>query len=185
MKMFPMAGMALFTLVACCASGARAQDCTDRVTGGGYILVDGQRAGLASFGAGGGLLHGELTGHLNYVDHDPNSPVRHVKSQTVAAYCIGCLDRDCRRITYSPATVDGVEVAAVVVEVCDRGEPATEDAFRICIPSLAYCRAGVLGGDGQPSGGNVQLHATDPGCAGTVPVCTTLVTCPCFPACPQ
>ena len=182
---FSKAGMLVFALVQCVPSFAHAQDCEDRVTGGGYILVEGQRAGLANFGAGGGLLQGELIGHLNDVDHDPNSPVRHVNSQTVAAYCVGCLERDCRRITYSPAIVDGVEVAAVVVEVCDHGEPATEGAFRICIPSLAYCRAGVIGGDDKPSGGNLQLHGPDSGCAGTVPSCATLGTCPCFPACPQ
>ena len=163
---------------------ARAQDCTDRVTGGGYIFEDGRPTGFANFGAGGGRLHGDLTGYLNYVDHNPASPVRHVRAQDVVAYCIGCNDRDCRRITYSPATVDGVEVNEVIVEVCDNGEPGVEDSFRICIPSLGYCRGGVLGGDDKPSGGNIQLHAGDPGCGGTIPVCTALTQCPCFPPCP-
>jgi len=157
------------------------QGCTDRVTGGGFILPGGQ---FANFGAHGGLLHGDLGGHLNYVDHNPSSSVRHVTSDSVVAYCIGCVDRDCRRITYSPATVDGVEVSEVIIEVCDKGEPGTNDTFSICIPSRGYCQGGVLGGDNKPSGGNIQLHAADPGCGGTVPICTKLTACPCFPICP-
>ena len=159
------------------------QGCTDRVTGGGYIIVNGDTI-HANFGAHGGLLHDDLKGTLNYVDHDTTSAVRHVKSRTVVAYCVGCVDSDCRRITYSPATVDGVEVDAVIIEVCDNNEPGVEDTFSICIPSLGYCRGGVLGGDDVPSGGNVQLHAKDPGCGGEIAVCATLTACPCFPVCP-
>jgi len=158
--------------------------CTDRVTGGGYILDNGRPVGFANFGAGGGLLHGSLTGYLDYVDHNPAAALHHVTAQTVVAYCVGCVDRDCRRITYSPATVDGVPVDTVIVEVCDKGEPPVEDTFSICVPSLGYCRGGVLGGDNKPSGGNIQLHAADPGCGGTIPTCVTLVECPCFPQCP-
>ena len=160
------------------------QGCEDRVTGGGFILPVVGDTVHANFGAGGGLHHGELWGHLNYVDHDTLAPVRHVKSKTVVAYCVGCGDPDCRRITYSPATVDGVEVDRVIIQVCDNGEPGVEDSFSICIPSLGYCRGGILGGDDVPSGGNIQLHAKDPGCGGTIPLCVTLVECPCFPVCP-
>src|SRR6266511_2329555 len=160
-----------------------APDCEDRVTGGGYIVInDGAPPiAFANFGAGGGYHQGELWGYLNFVDRDPATDVRHVTAQTVVAYCIGCVDTDCRRITYSPAIVDGEPVDEVIVEVCDNNEPGVEDTFSICIPSLGYCVGGVLGGDEKPSGGNIQLHAPDPTCGGTIPTCTTLVECPCFP----
>src|SRR6266545_2019577 len=82
-----------------------ADGCEDRVTGGGFIIPTPGDTIHANFGAGGGLHQGELWGHLNYVDHDTLSTVRHVRSKTVVGYCIGCGDPDCRRITYSPATV--------------------------------------------------------------------------------
>src|SRR2546426_2518946 len=131
--------------------------CDDRITGGGYLLNNGRPAGFANFGAGGGLLHGELTGHLNYVDHNPAAAVHHVTAQTVVAYCVSCVDSLCRRVTYSPATVDGVVVDTVIIEACDRGEPGVDDTFSICIPSLGYCRGGVLGGGEKPSGGKRQF----------------------------
>jgi len=160
------------------------EGCEDRVTGGGFIIPTPGDTIHANFGAGGGLHHGELWGHLNYVDHDTLSAVRHVKAQTVVGYCVACGGfPECRQITYSPATVDGVEVDAVIVQVCDRGEPGVGDTFSICIPSLGYCKGGVLGGDTEPSGGNVQLHAPDPGCGGTIPPCVTPLLCTCF-TCP-
>jgi hypothetical protein len=169
-------------------SFARAQsDCQDRVTGGGFITPGGQHA---NFGAHGGQLHEDLEGNLNYADHNPSASVRHVTAQTVVAYCRGCTQEslNCRRITYSPATVDGVEVPTVTIEVCDNGEPGTGDTFAICIPSRGYCQSGVLGGDDKPSGGNIQLHVSDPPCV--IPVCQgeirveTPRQCACFPGCP-
>jgi hypothetical protein len=82
---------------------AQAQDgdCEDRVTGGGYIVInDGPPPiAFANFGAGGGLHQGELWGYINFVDRDPSTDVRHVTAQNVVGYCIGCVDEDCRRIT--------------------------------------------------------------------------------------
>jgi len=101
-------------------------------------------------------------------------------------YC-RCPGRDeCRRITYSPGFVDGTEVDFVYVEVCDTGEPGVNDTFGICVPAIGYCQEGVLGGDNKPSGGNIQLHASDPGCGNTIPVCTGPPTgCECFQQCPE
>ncbi len=187
MKRFSYSGIAAAALVAAALMTARVyaaaptSDCTDRVTGGGWIVPEGSQ--FANFGAGGGLLQGNLWGYLNYLDHTADL---HVTAQDVVAYCIACTNSvtaQCRRITYFPATVNGVDGYTVIVQVCDAGEPGVEDSFAICIPDLGYCAGGVLGGDNKPSGGNIQLHNADPDCEGAIPVCEELVECPCF-VCP-
>ena len=165
---------------------AQAQDCEDRVTSGGWITPTPDT--YANFGAGGGLHQGELWGYLTYVDH-ATSPPTVVSAQEVTAYCQGACPPDgcaVRRISYANATIrigNTVQVCDVSVEVTDCGEPGTADTFAICIPCIGYCAGSVLGGDEKPSGGNIKLHAPDPGCGGLVPVCLIDELCPCFEDC--
>lgn len=159
------------------------EGCTDRVAGGGNILGSGRPEGLGNFSIDGGVLRGRRSGYLHYVDHDPAAAVHHVLAQAVAAYCVSCGDQDCRRLTYSPAIVDGVEVEAVIVETCDRDDPGAEDTFRICVPSRGYCKSGSLGLIGGPVGGDVRLQLPAPGCADSIATCGRVASCSCFAAC--
>ena len=163
-----------------------AQDCDDRITSGGWIVTS--FGSTANFGAHGGLDPSDptqLSGNLNYVHKEEDL---HVVAKDVIAYCRCPGNDNCRRITYGDAKVDyqGQQLTCdVFVEVCDLGEPGTADTFSICIPCIGYCQSGVLAGDAKPSGGNIQLHASDPGCGNAVPVCEPLLeeTCSCFNQC--
>jgi hypothetical protein len=198
MKRFSYASIATALLLAAGLMTVRvnAQDeqgCDDRVTGGGFILPGGQ---FANFGAGGGIHQGDLWGYLNFVDHTDSPPMQ-VSAQEVVGYCEpACVPEDappgteCRRITYANATIrignTVCEGVTVHVEVCDSGEPGVADTFAICIPDggecvPSYCAGGVLGGDDKPSGGNIQLHQSDPPCP--LPECEDLDECPCFLDC--
>ena len=162
---------------------AQKTECEDRITSGGWIVTD---FGTANFNAGGGLHQGEFWGQLNYVDRESGL---HVKAKDVVAYCRCPGREECRRITYTNATVNGVEVPVVHVEVCDTGEPGIADTFGICIPAseafpTAYCQEGVLGGDDKPSGGNIQLHKQTGNCEVAIPVCAgPPIGCECFEQC--
>jgi hypothetical protein len=165
-------------------------DCEDRITSGGWI--DTSFGSTANFGAHGGLDPSDptqLKGNLNYVHREVDL---HVVAHDVTGYCRCPGNDNCRRITYENAKVNyqGQQLTCTVyIEVCDLGEPPTADTFSICIPCIGYCESGVLGGDAKPSGGNIQLHASDPGCGGNlVPICAPLVlgegeSCDCFDQC--
>ena len=188
MKTFSYAGLMVATLLGAGLTTAtmNAQDCDDRITSGGWIVTS--FGSTANFGVHGGLDPSnpeELKGNLNYVHREVDL---HVVAKDVTAYC-RCPGKDaCRRITYSNAKVsfEGEQLECdVFVEVCDNGEPATADTFSICIPCIGYCQSGVLAGDQKPSGGNIQLHASDPGCGNLVPNCLPLdeEACDCFDQC--
>src|SRR5215831_5269710 len=160
-------------------------DCDDRITSGGWIVTS--FGSTANFGVHGGLDPSDpsqLKGNLNYVHREVSL---HVVAQEVTAYC-RCPGRlECRRITYHDAKVNFGTINTtcdVFVEVCDLGEPPIQDTFSICIPCIGYCQSGVLGGDNKPSGSNIQLHASDPGCP-QVPVCAVLFeeACGCLTQC--
>lgn len=184
MKRFSYASIVAATLLGAglMSVPVRAQDgtsdCEDRITSGGWIETD---FGTANFGASGGLHKGEFWGNLNFVDRESGL---HVRAKDVVGYC-RCPGRDeCRRITYSPAWVDGEQVEFVYVEVCDTGEPGVADTFGICIPERSYCQEGVLGGDDKPSGGNIQLHKQTGNCEVAIDVCAgPPLGCECFEQC--
>jgi len=122
--------------------------CSDRVTGGGFIV--GTPSGdHGNFGVGGGIQNGRLWGHLNYIDHGTGM---HVKATDVTGYAV--VDAVTRRITYD-VTIDGAAGTAVVV-VADLGEPGRDDTFAITL-SNGYSASGDLAGN-RPGGGNIQLH---------------------------
>ena len=131
-----------------CGAMAPAIDCSDRLTGGGFIFgtSSGERA---NFGVGGGIQNGRLWGHLNYIDH---STGMHVKATAVTAYQV--VDADTRMIKYD-VTIDGAAGTATVLAT-DAGEPGRDDILVIEL-SNGYMAGGDLGGS-QPGGGNIQLH---------------------------
>jgi hypothetical protein len=138
-------GMAHADIV--CGTTPPAEDCSDRVTGGGFIFgtPSGDRG---NFGVGGGIQNGRLWGHLNYIDHGTGM---HVKAQEVTGYEV--VDAVTRRISYD-VTIDGEDGTAVVI-VADKGEPGRDDTFVIQL--RGYTAGGDLGG-ARPGGGNIQLH---------------------------
>src|SRR5262245_44814671 len=160
MNQFRYAMLAAATLLgAGLMTGLMAQpqdECEDRITSGGWIVID--FGSTANFGAHAGLDPSnpeELSGHLNYVHREVDL---HVVAKDVTGYCRCPGNQNCRRITYADAkvTFEGEQLTCdVFVEVCDLGEPATLDTFSICIPCISYCQSGVLAGDDKPSGGNI------------------------------
>jgi hypothetical protein len=125
-------------------------ECSDRVTGGGFI-VDTPSGEKANFGVGGGMQNGRLWGHLNYVDHGDRL---HVKATAVTSYSV--VDETTRQMTYD-VTVNGQAATATVI-VSDQGEPGRDDTFAITL-STGYSAGGDLAGN-RPGGGNIQLHRT-------------------------
>lgn len=130
--------------------GGGGGECSDKVTGGGWIT--GTPSGAkGNFGVAGGTMNGAFWGHLNYVDHGNGM---HVKATAVTGYQMDANDPDCRYIYYN-VTIDGVPGTAFV-HVCDKGEPGRNDIFEITL-SNGYHAGGDLGGT-HPGGGNIQLH---------------------------
>ena len=131
-----------------CGTRAPGAQCSDRVTGGGFIF-DTPSGERANFGVGGGIQNGRLWGHLNYKDHGTGM---HVKATSVTGYEV--VDATTRMITYN-VTIDGAAGTATVL-VTDAGEPGRDDLFAIQL-STGYEASGDLGGSGS-GGGNIQLH---------------------------
>jgi hypothetical protein len=131
-----------------CGTTPPAIDCSDRVTGGGFIFGTPSRE-RANFGIGGGIQNGRLWGHLNYIDHDTGM---HVKATSVTGYEV--VDADTRMIKYN-VTIDGA-VGTATVLATDTGEPGRDDILVIEL-SNGYMASGDLGGS-EPGGGNIQLH---------------------------
>jgi hypothetical protein len=117
----------------------------DFVTGGGWITGTPSTA-RANFAVAGGVKHGELWGHLTYIDHGPRG--FKVKGTSVMSYEVS---GPIRRIT-GMAEVDGVSGIGYTVEVTDAGEPGRDDTFSIILTN-GYEASGKL------AGGNIQLHA--------------------------
>jgi hypothetical protein len=134
--------------IRCQGHAPKITECTDWLTGGGWIV--GTPSGdKGNFGVGGGIRKGAFWGHLNYIDHGTGM---HVKSHTVTGYEV--VDANTRIIHYN-CTIDG-QSGTAVVRVADNGEPGRDDTFEIML-SNGYAASGSLGGDGS-GGGNIQLH---------------------------
>lgn len=117
------------------------QDCSDRVTGGGWILTScGKKA---NFGVGGGIKKGKLWGHLTYIDHGTGLKV---KAKRVTNYEV--IDEVTRLIEFD-VTINRKPGTASVL-VADKGEPGRDDTFSIAL-SNGYTNAGTLGGKVCPT----------------------------------
>ena len=141
-----------------CGPGTPPAGCKDFVTGGGWILLpDGSKG---TFGVTGGYKHGNLWGHLTYVDHGANgsagdhrskgSAVKgmRVKGTGVTAYTV--VDAMTRHIE-GTAEINGRGGYTYEVDVVDAGEPGRDDMFTLRL-SNGYEASGQL------AGGNIQLH---------------------------
>jgi hypothetical protein len=125
-------------------------NCSDFVTGGGFITgtPSGERANFAL--AGGVRGTNQFWGHLCYTEHGSNGV--HVVSTNVTGYTV--VDVDTRMIIYD-VTIDGVPGTATVL-ASDLGEPGRDDILVIEL-STGYMAGGDLGGV-RRGGGNIQLH---------------------------
>src|SRR6266516_2877749 len=94
------------------AGGGGGDECSDRVTGGGWIITDGA---TANFGVEGGILKGKLWGHLNYVKEEADL---HIVSTAVTFYEGDLADSDCRFIKYD-VEVNGEPGFTAEVHLCD------------------------------------------------------------------
>jgi hypothetical protein len=123
----------------------------DFVTGGGWIT--GTPTGArANFAVAGGMKHGALWGHLNYIDHGSDGPK--VKGTDVTAYSAPDPANPTLRHIEGTAEIDG-SPGTYEVDVADNGEPGRGDTFTIRL-SNGYFATGNL------AGGNIQLHGESP-----------------------
>ena len=116
----------------------------DFVTGGGYIVYNGDRD---NFGFVAGLKPGDTSpsGQLNYLDHNAGM---HVKATSIDSYS----GSSNTRTFTGHATINGASDCTFTVTVTDNGEPGTgSDTFAMSM-SNGYSAQGTL------SGGNIEIH---------------------------
>ncbi|MGH9348718.1 MAG: post-COAP-1 domain-containing protein [Vicinamibacterales bacterium] len=158
---------ALVPLAAVAASTAVAQDIgsggpavpspCDFATSGGFVITDSGTK--ANFGAHGGCKNGGFWGHVNFVDHATGY---HVNSVEVTGYLTPLPGSTVREIC-GLATTNGAEPQPVWfrVRLTDNGEPGSGDEFGIRL-SNGYAVTPRLLNAGNPGGGNIQLHGSNP-----------------------
>ena len=123
--------------------------CSDRVTGGGWILSP--TGTKASFAVSGGIKRGTLRGHLTYVDHGAKGSKANdmkVKGTGITVYTV--VNATTRHIE-GTAEINGVPGFTYSVDVADNGERGRNDTFSLTL-SNGYTASGTL------AGGNIQLH---------------------------
>ncbi|TLY13729.1 MAG: hypothetical protein E6K84_03620 [Thaumarchaeota archaeon] len=116
----------------------------DFMTGGGYILNNGQHA---NFGFVAGFKPGRTSpdGQLTYLDHGTGMKVK----GTVTSYS----GSGSTRTFGGPAEVNGATGCNFSVTATDNGEPGKgRDTFSISIDCNGYTASGTL------AGGNIKLH---------------------------
>jgi hypothetical protein len=114
-----------------------------KITGGGWIDAV---LGKGTFGLTAKVdSDGNPSGNLTYQDHGIQD--RTVKSTAITSVSVS---GTCAQIA-GTATVDGSGSVGFQVQVCDNGEPGTNDTFSIAM-SDGYIAAGTL------RGGNIQIH---------------------------
>jgi len=121
-------------------------------TGGGWIPVG---EGKATFGFVAGT---DGNGHLVYDDHEVDLVIESTSMTSVTADCHSTIHA--AGIARTNGTTQEVTFQ---VDVTDAGEPGRNDTFSIRVDSLAYVRAGTLGGgnievDGSFAGGKILAH---------------------------
>ena len=155
------------------ASGAANADC-DFLTGGGFIIINGDHA---NFGVAGGCKDGTPTwGHLEYIDH---SASLNVHWTSITAYLQSGSDGvDLKnRLTGTrficgtartnlPFPNDNVDFA---VRAKDAGEPGVDDEFDIVLTTNPVYTTFNAGFPHKLNGGNIQLHGPAVGTGGSCP----------------
>jgi len=165
--------LGIATLALALASGAaNAVDDCDFLTGGGFIIVNGDKA---NFGVGGGCKDGMHTwGHLEYIDHGADVKVH---GTSITGYFRDGSDgppdsqghpTGTRIICGTARTNLPPYDVNFIVRARDAGEPGTStmDQFDITlttIPTYSTLSSGIH----QLSGGNIQLHNPNPSTTGT------------------
>jgi hypothetical protein len=114
------------------------------VTGGGWIDVPGGRASF-SFTAFRKEPGGPVKGSFRYKNHATGETIQSIELNDLLVYGDDAVFSG----TMSIGTLPG----AFTVRVSDRGEPGTNDTFRVALPGATI--ANTLGG------GNIQIHRRD------------------------
>lgn len=140
-------------LITGCTATTPPAVCSDRVTGGGWILSP--TGTKATFAVTGGLKRDGFQGHLTYVDHSAKGPKTypkakdmHVKGTGVTAYV--AVNATTRHIE-GTAEINGEPGFTYMVDVTDNGEPGRNDSFSLML-SNGYTASGTV------DGGNIKLH---------------------------
>lgn len=119
----------------------------DFMTGGGWILVGGERANFG-FNAGYKPNSTEATIHFNYIDHATGM---HVKMTGISVYAVGA-SPEIRHLE-GTCEINGVAGFTYVIDMADYAEPGRGvDTLHLSL-SNGYAAGGTL------AGGNLQLHA--------------------------
>jgi hypothetical protein len=124
----------------------------DSMTGGGWIS-NTPSGDKGTFGAGGGMHHGELWGHLEYQDHGTGM---NVHGTAVTAYRVGSAGPTSRHIE-GTAEINHQSGFIYMIDMASNGEPGRNDTFDIQL-SNGYVAGGFL------TGGNIQLHTNPETC---------------------
>jgi hypothetical protein len=170
---------ALLTGVLLLASGSAFAWPCDFLTGGGFIVHNGNKA---NFGVGGGCKDGAPTwGHLEYIDHGTGLNVHWT---SITAY-IEVDSQDGKqplgaRQVCGTARTNLFGDVDFVVQARDSGEPGVNDQFDIRLRKMGaivydttqQCFPHYLGSDapcapGANGGGNIQLHKPNPSNTGS------------------
>jgi hypothetical protein len=138
----------------------------DFITGGGFVVTDSppsaQAGAQANFGSHGGCKNGAFWGHVNYVDHGGYMGVSpyHVDSTEITAYGENPASPNAREIC-GFATTNAGETVQFRVRMEDNDDTGTNDTFGIAL-SNGYILTHRPLGNGDPGGGNIELHKPNP-----------------------
>jgi len=130
----------------------------DFITSGGFVFKDdGQDV---NFGAHGGCKNNDFWGHVNIVDHETNW---HLTSTQITGYLFDPAEPNSRDICGWAETNDGINVQ-FRVHLVDNGEPGRNDQFGVVIDNHNQVPGErfFLVRSRKLSGGNVQLHKSNP-----------------------
>jgi len=122
-------------------------NCEANITQGGQITTD--HGDVANFGGNASGLAGVASGQEQYLDHGPAEPLDAHSISVVSIICNA--DRTAANI-FGQASVDGAGSVGYEIDVQDKGEPGTNDTYRIRLSN------GYDSGMHKLDAGNVQIH---------------------------
>ena len=122
-------------------------NCEAQITQGGQITTD--HGDIANFGGNASGLAGIASGQEQYLDHGPAEPL---DVHSISVVSITCNPGRTTASIFGQATVNGAGSVGYEIDVEDKGEPGTDDTYRIRLSN------GYDSGTHKLDGGNVQIH---------------------------
>jgi len=122
-------------------------NCEAQITQGGQITTD--HGDVANFGGNASGLAGIASGQEQYLDHGPAEPL---DVHSISVVSITCNAERTAASIFGQATVNGGGSFGYEIDVQDKGEPGTNDTYRIRLSN------GYDSGMQKLDGGNVQIH---------------------------